>query len=126
MLERLGFLDDALYISHASLPHQQFLPLADAPTDAPYFSMILLYKGGALWGVEKPIIVSLSKHGADLARGLGMEWHARQGSFDGTKPHAEFADTPAHLREIFAMGRPLIGICSVGILVRALSGQLAE
>ena len=77
-------------------------------------------------GVEKPIIVSLSKHGADLARGLGMEWHARQGSFDGTKPQVEFADTPAHLREIFAMGRPLIGICSVGILVRALSGQLAD
>ena len=50
VLARLGFLDDALYISHASLPHQQFLPLADAPADAPYFSMILLYKGGALWG----------------------------------------------------------------------------
>ena len=77
-------------------------------------------------GVEKPIIVSLSKHGADLARGLGMEWHARKGSFDGIKPHVEFADTPAHLREIFAMGCPLIGICSVGILVRALSGQLAD
>ena len=77
-------------------------------------------------GVEKPIVVSLSKHGADLARGLGMEWHARTGSFDGIKPHVEFADTPAHLRAIFAMGRPLIGICSVGILVRALSGQLAD
>ena len=77
-------------------------------------------------GVEKPIIVSLSKHGADLARGLGMEWHARTGSFDGTPPQVEFADTTAHLREIFAMGHPLIGICSVGILVRALSGQLAD
>ena len=77
-------------------------------------------------GIEKPIVVSLSKHGADLARGLGMEWHARQGSFNGAKPHVEFADTPAHLRAIFAMGRPLIGICSVGILVRALSGQLAD
>ena len=77
-------------------------------------------------GVETPIIVSLSKHGADLARGLGMEWHARTGSFDGAKPHVEFADTPTHLRAIFSMGRPLIGICSVGILVRALSGQLAD
>ena len=74
-------------------------------------------------GIEKPIVVSLTRHGADLARGLGMEWHARTGSFDGTKPQVEFADTPAHLRAIFAMGRPLIGICSVGILVRALSGS---
>ena len=77
-------------------------------------------------GVETPIVISLTRHGAELARKLGMEWHARVGSFDGTKPHAEFADTPAHLREVFAAGRPLIGICSVGILVRALSGQLAD
>ena len=77
-------------------------------------------------GIKTPIVVSLTRHGADLARGLGMEWHARTGSFDGIKPQVEFADTPAHLREVFAAGRPLIGICSVGILVRALSGQLAD
>ena len=49
MLADKGLLDKALYISHASLPHQQAMPLKDAPENAPYFSIILLYKGDDPW-----------------------------------------------------------------------------
>ncbi|MGU9962424.1 MAG: precorrin-2 C(20)-methyltransferase [Candidatus Puniceispirillales bacterium WSBS_2018_MAG_OTU23] len=49
LLKHKGLIDTALYVSHASLPHQRALPLVDAPTDAPYFSMILLYKGDDPW-----------------------------------------------------------------------------
>ena len=49
LLERLGLIDQALYTSHASLPHQRMMPLAEAPEDAPYFSMIILYKGHDPW-----------------------------------------------------------------------------
>lgn len=49
LLQNLNWLEKARYVSHASLPHQQHLPLADAPDDAPYFSMILLYKGDDPW-----------------------------------------------------------------------------
>jgi precorrin-2/cobalt-factor-2 C20-methyltransferase len=42
-------LDRALYVSHASLPQQNAVPLADAPEEAPYFSIILLYKGDDPW-----------------------------------------------------------------------------
>ena len=49
LLERLGLAAAALYTSHASLPHQRALPLAEAPDDAPYFSMILIYKGDDPW-----------------------------------------------------------------------------
>lgn len=49
LLAKLGLLDHAHYISHASLPHEKRMPLADAPADAPYFSMILLYKGDDPW-----------------------------------------------------------------------------
>jgi len=31
------------------LPHQRALALGDAPDDAPYFSMILVYKGDDPW-----------------------------------------------------------------------------
>ena len=41
--------DNAIYVSHASLPHQVSCALVDAPDDAPYFSMILLYKGDDPW-----------------------------------------------------------------------------
>lgn len=49
LLQRLGLMDQALYTSHASLPHQRMMPLAEAPEDAPYFSMIILYKGHDPW-----------------------------------------------------------------------------
>jgi precorrin-2/cobalt-factor-2 C20-methyltransferase len=49
LIADLGLMDHAIYISHASLPHQQVMPLKDAPIDAPYFSMILIYKGSDPW-----------------------------------------------------------------------------
>ncbi len=39
----------ATYIERASLPDQIVLPLADAPENAPYFSMILITKGADPW-----------------------------------------------------------------------------
>jgi len=49
LVARLGLADKALYTSHASLPHERALTLAEAPDDAPYFSMILIYKGDDPW-----------------------------------------------------------------------------
>ena len=42
ILGRLSLLERAVYISHATLPNQNVLPLVDAPNHAPYFSMILI------------------------------------------------------------------------------------
>ena len=49
LFTRLGYAEKARYISHASLGHQTGMSLADAPDIAPYFSMILLYKGDDPW-----------------------------------------------------------------------------
>lgn len=49
LIDRLGLLSKALYTSHASLPHERACALTDAPDDAPYFSMILIYKGDDPW-----------------------------------------------------------------------------
>ena len=49
LLSEMSCLDRAVYVSHASLPHQTSCALVDAPDDAPYFSMILLYKGDDPW-----------------------------------------------------------------------------
>jgi len=55
-LPRLRALIDAMdlttragYVERASLGEQIVLPLADAPDAAPYFSMILIYKGDDPW-----------------------------------------------------------------------------
>lgn len=49
LLDDLGLTDRAGYIERASSPEQVVLPLADAPDAAPYFSMILIYKGNDPW-----------------------------------------------------------------------------
>ena len=42
VLNRLDRLDGAVFVSHASLPHQSAAPLRDAPEPAPYFSTVIV------------------------------------------------------------------------------------
>jgi precorrin-2/cobalt-factor-2 C20-methyltransferase len=49
VLVRLGLVDRAFYTSHASLGHEKAMPLVDAPDEAPYFSIIIIYKGDDPW-----------------------------------------------------------------------------
>ena len=49
LIENLGLADRAIFISHASLPQQKVMALADAPSEAPYFSMVLIYQGDDPW-----------------------------------------------------------------------------
>ncbi len=49
LLDDMGLTERAGYVERASLAAQVVLPLADAPEAAPYFSMILIYKGDDPW-----------------------------------------------------------------------------
>jgi precorrin-2/cobalt-factor-2 C20-methyltransferase len=49
LLERMGLTGNAGYVERASLGAEQACPLAVAPEKAPYFSMILIYKGNDPW-----------------------------------------------------------------------------
>ena len=49
LLIDLGLAESTLYVSHASLERQFSCALHEAPDDAPYFSMLLLYKGQDPW-----------------------------------------------------------------------------
>jgi precorrin-2/cobalt-factor-2 C20-methyltransferase len=44
-----GHLAQAIYVERATLGSERILPLADAPAEAPYFSMILIAKGADPW-----------------------------------------------------------------------------
>ena len=37
-----------------------------------------------------------------------------------------FTDAAAHLRSLFAAGRPIVGLCAAGVLIRALVPLLAD
>lgn len=49
LLIKMGLGGQTLYVSHASLDYEERCRLADAPDDAPYFSMLLIYKGDDPW-----------------------------------------------------------------------------
>lgn len=49
VLGALGLIDRATYVERATLAEEVVLPLADAPAEAPYFSMILVTKGRDPW-----------------------------------------------------------------------------
>lgn len=47
LLDRLGLLQRARYVEHATMAGQKVLPLNDAPAQAPYFSLVLVAPDGA-------------------------------------------------------------------------------
>lgn len=49
VIEALGLTARARYVERATQVGERIMPLADAPGDAPYFSMILITKGADPW-----------------------------------------------------------------------------
>jgi cobalt-precorrin 5A hydrolase / precorrin-3B C17-methyltransferase len=79
--------------------------------------------------MSDPIIIVVSAGGLDLARRLADSLnqatvHGLAGRADGADE--TFTDTMAHLRGVFTQGRPIIGICAAGILIRALAPVLKD
>ena len=76
-----------------------------------------------------PVFVALSARGLETARRLapglpGSEIHGRAGRCPGAE--ITFVETTDHLRALFESGRPIIGLCAAGILVRALAPLLTD
>lgn len=78
---------------------------------------------------NSPVIIALSTTGYELAIELSKEMGTCE--VHGLKKRLPdcpitFEDTIAHLRMLFKAGRPLIGICASGILIRALAPLLVD
>ncbi|MDJ0993620.1 MAG: precorrin-3B C(17)-methyltransferase [Dinoroseobacter sp.] len=75
-----------------------------------------------------PVVVAISASGAALARRIadahGWPMHGRAGRVTGAD--AEFSNALTHVRDLFAAGTPVIGVCAVGILIRAVAPLLSD
>lgn len=76
-----------------------------------------------------PILLVLSPHSLPLARRLRAalpqaEIHALAGRV--AEGDRFFSDTTAHIAALFAAGRTVVGLCAVGILIRAVAPLLAD
>ncbi len=80
-------------------------------------------------GAERPAILTLGARSAGLAERLmaalpGAERHAP--ACAACAAEVRFAKAADHLRELFSAGRPIVGICAAGILIRAVAPLLAD
>ncbi|MBT6416371.1 precorrin-3B C(17)-methyltransferase [Candidatus Puniceispirillum sp.] len=75
---------------------------------------------------QSPVFVVLTATGLTLARTLASRIDADIHGLQGRCPDApyQFDDTIAHIGALFVAGRPIIGICASGILIRAVAPYL--
>ncbi|MCA1777158.1 MAG: cobalamin biosynthesis protein, partial [Loktanella sp.] len=76
----------------------------------------------------KPVVLALSRAGEATARRvatlLEADLHGRAGRVDDAD--AYFPNALDHARDLFAAGRPIVGVCAAGILIRAIAPLLAD
>ena len=58
-----------------------------------------------------------------VARALGAALHGREGRVGGD---VAFPETTAHVRDLFAAGVPIVGVCAAGVLIRAVAPLLSD
>ncbi|MEM6464685.1 MAG: precorrin-2 C(20)-methyltransferase [Pseudomonadota bacterium] len=58
LIERLGLAATAGYLERISLAEERILPLEMVAGPAPYFSMIMIYKGAENWVADLPVATS--------------------------------------------------------------------
>lgn len=75
-----------------------------------------------------PVVLALSASGegvaSQIAAALGAQVHGRAGRV--TQADVFFPDALAHVRDLFAAGVPIVGVCASGILIRAVAPLLAD
>jgi cobalt-precorrin 5A hydrolase/precorrin-3B C17-methyltransferase len=77
---------------------------------------------------QTPVVVALNRAGEGTARriaeALGVPLHGRAERVE--KADAFFDNALTHVRDLFAAGTPVIGVCASGILIRAVAPLLAD
>ncbi|MFY0692671.1 MAG: precorrin-3B C(17)-methyltransferase [Paracoccaceae bacterium] len=76
----------------------------------------------------KPVVVCVSESGAHVGRriaeALDAPLHGRAGRVGDADVH--FPNALDHVRDLFASGTPVIGVCASGILIRAVAPMLVD
>ncbi|MEM6376527.1 MAG: cobalamin biosynthesis protein, partial [Pseudomonadota bacterium] len=75
-----------------------------------------------------PVVLVLNRSGESIARRiastLGLPLHGRAGRVE--QVDVTFDNTLDHARDLFAAGRPIVGVCASGILIRAVAPLLND
>ncbi len=76
----------------------------------------------------KPVVLALNASGEatarKLAQALGADLHGREGRV--SQADTFFPNALDHVRDLFAAGVPVVGVCASGILIRAVAPLLGD
>ena len=75
---------------------------------------------------KKPVVIALSATGFTLAQKIASQMDVDIHGHATRCPDADitFIKAKSHIAEVFAAGRPIIGICAAGILIRSVAPYL--
>ncbi|PID36301.1 MAG: precorrin-3B C(17)-methyltransferase [Rhodobacterales bacterium] len=77
---------------------------------------------------QNPVVIALNTAGEPVARriaaALNAPLHGREGRV--TQADVFFPNALDHLRNLYAAGHPVIGVCAAGILIRAVAPLLSD
>ncbi|MCE2516951.1 MAG: precorrin-3B C(17)-methyltransferase [Alphaproteobacteria bacterium] len=80
--------------------------------------------------LTRPQFVALTAEGGALAARLAKvfegDWHGLTARMEGLTPDMGFDHALDHIRDLYLSGKPVVGICAAGILIRAISGHLHD
>lgn len=80
--------------------------------------------------LNRPQFVALTAEGGVLAARLAErfdgDWHGLAARMEGQRPDMTFDHATDHIRDLYLSGKPVVGICAAGILIRAISGHLHD
>ncbi|CAK0748633.1 cobalt-precorrin 5A hydrolase / precorrin-3B C17-methyltransferase [uncultured Gammaproteobacteria bacterium] len=82
-------------------------------------------------GQAAPVLITLTPGGVPLCRRLkamvpGSEIHGLAGRVAEGDADRLFTATAEHLRGLFRAGRPIVGVCAAGVLIRSLAPLLGD
>lgn len=82
----------------------------------------------ALTSKPSTVVLCINRSGEPVARrvadALGLPLHGREGRTDA--PDVTFGNALDHIRDLFAAGHGIIGVCAAGILIRAVAPLLSD
>ncbi|MCW8915169.1 MAG: precorrin-3B C(17)-methyltransferase [Magnetovibrio sp.] len=134
VLAHAGRLDDARWVERASQDGEKVSPLALAPNEASYFSLVLCPAAVPQAPQNLPegaVVVCLNEAGLAVARQIkaalpdAVLW-VRKGRVQGSDFNAYFEDTGVSLRGLYLSQRPIVAVMSAGIVARILAPLLED
>ena len=131
VLAELGLVERAIYVEWASTERERWMRLVELEIERRALFLARARAGGGLPMSPPPVILVLGGSARTLANRLlsalpGAELHGPRAHFGPDEACLLFDDCRRAPARPLRAGRPIVGICAAGILIRVLAPLLSD